>query len=179
MFPICKWYKTCNVLHIPNVSWFHIDFIWNRLPWNFVMNVLFHSFLKNLLVGGSKNPEVSSFVVNVSHSFSFRRQLTCVSVLFVQQCLWWQNEVKIDSLHLGSTPPVFNFIRALEHPPEGDHLVSFLLQLAWCHSALYSTAVDSIHCYRCPRTYGIRCMPADCFFLGSGLDTTGEAWVCW
>lgn len=42
----------------------------------------------------------------------------------------WQKEAKmnISSLHMGSTPPVFNFIRALEQPPEGDHVVSFLSQ---------------------------------------------------
>jgi hypothetical protein len=39
----------------------------------------------------------------------------------------WQKEAKMDieSLRLGSRPPVFNFIRALEKPPDGDHVVSF------------------------------------------------------
>ena len=39
----------------------------------------------------------------------------------------WQKEAKIDieTLNLGTTPPVFNSIRALERPPDGDHLVSF------------------------------------------------------
>lgn len=55
----------------------------------------------------------------------FQRQLTSTSMLFTYPSLWWQNEVKIDSLHLGGTPPVFNFVRALERPAEGDHVVSF------------------------------------------------------
>jgi hypothetical protein len=38
--------------------------------------------------------------------------------------LMGQKEAKMDIISLGSTPPVFNFIRAIEQPPEGDHVVS-------------------------------------------------------
>jgi len=49
----------------------------------------------------------------------------------------WQKEAKIDisSLHLGGTPPVFNCIRALEQPPEGDDVVS-----------LYGNGLDVTDC---------------------------------
>ncbi|XP_024399018.1 uncharacterized protein [Physcomitrium patens] len=33
------------------------------------------------------------------------------------------SDVKIETLHLGSTPPVFNLIRTLERPTGGDHVV--------------------------------------------------------
>lgn len=34
----------------------------------------------------------------------------------------------LQSLALGSTPPTFSFIRALEVPEDGDHVVSVLLE---------------------------------------------------
>lgn len=45
--------------------------------------------------------------------------------------IWWQSRVMLQSLTLGSTPPMFSFIRALEVPEDGDHVVSVLFGLTF------------------------------------------------
>lgn len=49
----------------------------------------------------------------------------------------------LQSLTLGSTPPMFSFIRALEVPEDGDHVVSVLFGLN-IHSLIFLTRIPCI-----------------------------------
>lgn len=72
--------------------------------------------------------------------------------------------MKIDSLHLGSIPPVFNFVRTLERPAEGDHVVSFYCK--WLDIPALENTICLVHWYQCSRTHG----EGVCWVVGSSLD---------